>query len=65
MYNDAVFSLTQVSTHNNVNTRAKPSNQNWGQTVINLLKQAPLFNPSLMIISHLYLFLNKIIVVFI
>ena len=65
MNNDSVFSLTPVSAYDNVNTQAKPGNQNRGRTVINLPKPTPFFNPSLTIISHLYLFLNKKICCFI
>ena len=67
MNNDAVFSLTPVSAYGNVNTQAKPGNQNRGQTVINLPKPTILLNHSLTIISHLYqvLFLNKKTVVFV
>ena len=60
MNNDAVFSLTQVNAYDNVNTQAKPGNHNRGQTVINLSKPTPSFNPSLTIICHLYLFLNNV-----
>ena len=60
MNNDAIFSLTPVSAYDNVNTEAKPCNQNRGGTVINLPKPTPSFNPSLNIISHLYLFLNNV-----
>ena len=45
MYNYAIFSLTLVSAYDNVNTQAKPGNQNRGRTVINLPKPTPWFNP--------------------
>ena len=56
MSNATVFSLTLASAYDNVNTQAKPGNQNRGRTVINLPKPTSSFNPSLTIISHLYLF---------
>ena len=36
---NTVFSLTPVSTNDDVNTQAKPGNQNRGRTVINLPMQ--------------------------
>ena len=45
MYHNTVFLLTQVSANDNVNTQAKPGNQNRGRTVINLPKPISLFNP--------------------
>ena len=45
MYHNIVFSSTPVSANYNVNTQAKPGNQNRGRTAINLPKPTPLFNP--------------------
>ena len=45
MHHNTVCTLTPVSANDNVNTQAKPGNQNRVQTVINLPKPISLFNP--------------------
>ena len=55
IYHNTVFTLTPVRANDNVNTQAKPGNQNRGPTVINLLKPLLLFNPcKLTIISFFF-----------